>query len=471
LGEIEATLSQHAAVKQAVVVLREDRPGDRRLVAYLVLDRAVAAPAREQLRDLLLIKLPEYMVPAAFLYVESLPLTPNGKVDRRALPAPDETSLTRSEEYAAPRDAVEEQIAELWAGLLGIPQIGIHESFFLLGGQSLLAARFISQARRRFQVDLKLRDIFEAPTIAGLASLVSRRCLQLPPGITSAEARAIPATSTKLDRRSDGPFPDTSSEQGAASAEGPGTEDLTELLFLRSREREVEYAKVFRNGEGRPPVVGLGDSRLVPLLLGKFPAAVPVVFLRIDGHYVWPPEELTIEQQVARYASALKDLAFGQRVCLVGFSYGGLLAYCLASVLRAAGWQVELVLLEPTFPVNALPWFPLHLKLKVLLETGLRKVRRVIRWLMAGSPAQALAAAVASADVPPAVSRWGLMAQNYATNVESVQLEPLNQRFGLVARNSVLSEEASLWRAVGLGEIEPCGLPVETGHIEVLRGP
>lgn len=167
LGEIEATLTQHPSVRQAVVVAREENSGDKRLVAYII--PADAQAPTTTLRSFLKEDLPDYMVPAVFITLDKLPLTPSGKVDRRALPAPDESSMQRDEDFVAPRTSTEEQLAAIWADLLGLQRVGVTENFFALGGHSLLALRVLLRVQERFQVELPLATIFETPTIAGLA--------------------------------------------------------------------------------------------------------------------------------------------------------------------------------------------------------------------------------------------------------------------------------------------------------------
>ncbi|HEY7510304.1 MAG TPA: amino acid adenylation domain-containing protein, partial [Vicinamibacteria bacterium] len=166
LGEIESALLRHPEVKDAVVVAREDRPGDQRLVAYVV-----GAAAPERLRGDLLERLPEYMVPSAFVSLPALPLSPNGKVDRRALPAPGETAPGRR--GGVLRTPAEEALAAIWADVLGRGPVGPEDNFFELGGHSLLATRVVSQARRTFEVEIPLRALFEAPTVRGLAERVA----------------------------------------------------------------------------------------------------------------------------------------------------------------------------------------------------------------------------------------------------------------------------------------------------------
>ena len=170
LGEIEAALDQHPSVRTAVVLAREDQPGDKRLVAYLV--TSGAAPSVPDLRAFLKARLPEYMVPSAFVTMGALPLTSNGKIDRRALPAPESSGLAASE-HVAPRGPVEEAIASIFAEVLRVPRVGARDGFFDLGGHSLLAVQAIGRIRDALGVDLPLRAVFEAPTVADLAARVS----------------------------------------------------------------------------------------------------------------------------------------------------------------------------------------------------------------------------------------------------------------------------------------------------------
>ena len=171
LGEIEAVLGQQPSVRETVVLAREDEPGDKRLVAYVV-PNDEHEPAVSELRRFLQKKLPEYMVPSAFVTLEALPLTPNGKVDRRTLPAPDRVRSELEGVFVAPRTPAEEVLAGIWAQVLGVEQVGVYDSFFELGGHSLLATQVVSRIRQAFQVELPLRDFFGIPTVAGLAQAI-----------------------------------------------------------------------------------------------------------------------------------------------------------------------------------------------------------------------------------------------------------------------------------------------------------
>jgi len=165
LGEIEAVLSQHPAVQEVVVVTQDDERGSQRLVAYTVANTE-PAPTFSELGSFLKEKLPDYMIPYAFVFLTSLPITPSGKVDRNALPVPDNFRPDLDIAYVMPRNEVEQTIAQIWQDILGVEKVGIHDNFFELGGHSLLATQVISQMRKAFQVELPLRHLFEAPTVA-----------------------------------------------------------------------------------------------------------------------------------------------------------------------------------------------------------------------------------------------------------------------------------------------------------------
>ncbi len=170
-GEIETVLMKWPGVREAVVVAREDRVNDVRLVAYLVTDGAevVSEPLRAFAKN----ALPDYMVPAAFVRVDAMPLTPSGKVDRKALPAPEQTAaMASSREYVAPATETETIIAELWADVLGVARVSVIDDFFALGGHSLLASQVLSRLRRVHGIQLSFRKVFEAPTVRALAEQV-----------------------------------------------------------------------------------------------------------------------------------------------------------------------------------------------------------------------------------------------------------------------------------------------------------
>ena len=172
LGEIEAKLAEHEGVREAVVIAREDSPGQKHLVAYVVVQAGVKLSAAE-LRSHLAGLLPEYMVPSAFVNLEGLPLTPNGKLDRRALPAPGlDAVVTRR--YEAPQGVVETAIARVWQELLNLDRVGRHDHFFELGGHSLMVISLIERLRQQ-GISADVRTVFSAPTLAALATAVVKR--------------------------------------------------------------------------------------------------------------------------------------------------------------------------------------------------------------------------------------------------------------------------------------------------------
>ena len=171
LGEIEAVLNQHPDVQTTTVIAREDIPGDKRLVAYVV-PNSQPAPTFKLLRHFLKQQLPEYMVPSNFVMLEALPLTPNGKVDRRELLGLELNRSAIEAVYVAPITPVEKQIVAIWSEILGIKQIGVGDNFFNLGGHSLLVTLLMIKVRKTFQVELPLRSLFEMPTVAELAASI-----------------------------------------------------------------------------------------------------------------------------------------------------------------------------------------------------------------------------------------------------------------------------------------------------------
>jgi amino acid adenylation domain-containing protein/thioester reductase-like protein len=177
LGEIEAVLSQHPVVREAIVLAREDVQGNKRLVAYVVASQLnpkskIQNPKSNDLRRFLSEQLPDYMIPSAFVMLETIPLTPNGKVDRRSLPAPEQTWSDQEATYTASRTPVEESLAQIWAEVLGRDRIGIYDNFFDLGGHSLLVTQLVVRVRERFEIELPLRSLFEMPTVAELAQSI-----------------------------------------------------------------------------------------------------------------------------------------------------------------------------------------------------------------------------------------------------------------------------------------------------------
>lgn len=174
LAEIEVALRSAPSVSEAAVIVREDAPGDPRIVAYFVRDNKNGESVTELVEHVGK-WVPSYMVPACFIELNVMPLSANGKVDRNALPAPDATSDSASSAFVSPRTFVEEMLATIWCQVLGYPRISVHDSFFSLGGHSLLALQIVARVKETFEVDVPLAVLFRAPTIAGLAAAISER--------------------------------------------------------------------------------------------------------------------------------------------------------------------------------------------------------------------------------------------------------------------------------------------------------
>ncbi|OBS32723.1 non-ribosomal peptide synthetase [Pseudomonas syringae pv. syringae] len=283
LGEIEARLSRHPQVQQAVVMAREDVPGDKRLVAYFTADSQVSF---DVLREHLLAQLPNYMVPTAYVLLEFLPLTPNGKLDRKALPAPDQSSVI-SRAYQAPQGATERAIANIWQDLLGIDQVGRHDHFFELGGHSLLAVQMISRLQTVLGKTISLRGLFVEPTVAGFAQTLT------PQSRTAPRSNLVPV-------RRDG--------------------NQRPLFLVHPAGGEVQYAR-----------------DLAPWL----DADIPVYGLAANGFVAGEKALNTIPDIAAHYLAAIRDVQPQGPYRIAGWSAGGLIAHEMAHQAIAVGETIE----------------------------------------------------------------------------------------------------------------------------------
>ena len=200
-NEVTATLNEHPHIQQSVVVAREVAPGDTRLIAYFV---AVpqSHPTLGELRDFLGARLPDFMVPATFVRLEKLPLTANGKVDRMSLPAPEDTNTLRDSAYTAPRTDMEKTVARILERVLGLEHVDVEENFFSLGGHSLLGAQLVARLRDTFGIEMPLRVIFEAPSVAELSSEIDRLLVAKVEAMSEKEVQrllnSMPETSSKI---------------------------------------------------------------------------------------------------------------------------------------------------------------------------------------------------------------------------------------------------------------------------------
>jgi amino acid adenylation domain-containing protein len=275
LGEIEGTLVQHPLVREAIVQAQEVRSGEKRLVAYVVAERE-SRPSPSEIRGFLEDKLPVYMVPAVFVLLDAFPLTANGKVNRRALPTPDDRRPELAEAFVACRTPTEELLAEIWIQVLGIERVGVHDNFFQLGGHSLLATQVVSRIREAFQVEMPLRRLFEAPTVAGLAESIDAgrgAGLQAPPIVPVPRDGELPLSFAQqrlwfIDQLEPGGsvynFP------AAVRLKGP----LNVVALKQSLDEIVKRHEVLRT------TFAIVDGRPVQVVAPRLRLALPIVDLR-----------------------------------------------------------------------------------------------------------------------------------------------------------------------------------------------
>jgi nonribosomal peptide synthetase DhbF len=293
-GEIETALGRHPSVAQAAVVAREDRPGDKRLIGYVV-PTAGESVHPAQLRAHLARTLPDYMVPAAIVTLQALPQTPNGKLDRKALPAPE---LRAGAGSRAPRTSEEQTLCAIFAEILSVPRVGVDDNFFELGGHSLLATQLISRIRTRLGADLSIRSLFEAPTVADLI-------VQLK----------------------------TASDQ----------DPLDVLLPLRARGTSPPVFCIHPAGG-----VSWRYSRLLPLLKADHP------LYGLQARGISKPDMLpsTLGEMAADYLQRMREIQSCGPYLLLGWSFGGLVAYEIATQLQSQGEYGTLVALLDSYPSN-----------------------------------------------------------------------------------------------------------------------
>ncbi|MFP2930484.1 amino acid adenylation domain-containing protein, partial [Pyxidicoccus sp. 3LG] len=304
LAEIEAALLSHPAVREAVVLAREDRPGDKRLVGYVVASSEDATSA--DLRSYLAQRLPEYMVPSAIVLLAALPLTSNAKVDRKALPAPESLQSDSAADFVAPRTSTEELLAALFAQVLGLAHVSVSSSFFDLGGHSLLATQLVSRIRAAFQVDLPLRELFEAPTVDALARRLDS-AVSAGQTVSAPPIQRVPRTET---------LPVSYSQQrvwfleqlepGSPAFNIPAPLELSGELHVEALRRALETL-VHRHEALRTTFRGEPEGP-VQVISAPAPQALPVIDLS-----ALPPQQRRAEARRLSSEDALRpfDLAAG----------------------------------------------------------------------------------------------------------------------------------------------------------------
>lgn len=311
LGEIEALLAQHPNIQQTVVIARVDNPENQRLVAYIV-PHPEQTPTTDELRHFLKQKLPEYMVPSAFVLLDTLPLTPNGKIDRRALPAPDSTRLDSENTYVAPRDQLEFQLTKIWEQVLGIQPIGVRDNFFELGGHSILAVKLFWQIEKTFSKNLPLAILFQSGTVEALAKIISQEEKDI--------ARDLALVNT-LDQ---------------------------------SKSSWSSLVEIQPNGS-KPPffcIHGLGGEvlgfRELALHLGSEQPFYGLQPQELDGKQLLYTR---IEDMATHYIQEIQTLQSNGPYFLGGYSFGGIVAFEMARQLQEQGEQVGiLVILDSCRP-------------------------------------------------------------------------------------------------------------------------
>jgi amino acid adenylation domain-containing protein len=303
LGEIEAALVAHPAVQSCKVLAVEQTPGNKQLVTYAIL-QGNESPSAEDLKDFLKLSLPEYMVPAQIVFMDSFPLILNGKIDRRALPAPTHGNISAAHEFVPPRTEIEKKVAAMWAELLDVEQIGIHDDFFDLGGHSLMAIKALSRIREEFDVDLPLATLLQAPTIAQLAALLHKRDL-------------IPSWSLLVPVRAGGTKPPF-------------------FLVHDLGGNVLDYRRLVNHLESDQPVYAIQAQGL-------------------DGNLI---KDAALEEMAADYVAELRSFQPEGPYFLGGFRLGGLLALEAAEQLTAAGQKVGLVIMIQSIHPEAMNYKP-----------------------------------------------------------------------------------------------------------------
>jgi amino acid adenylation domain-containing protein/non-ribosomal peptide synthase protein (TIGR01720 family) len=307
LGEIESALLRHGMVREVVVVAREDRPGDKRLVAYLVCAEG-PAPSVGELRAFLKETLPDYMLPAAFVVQLALPLTASGKIDRRALPAPDEGArLATGEAFVAPRDRAEEELCRIWASVLRLPHVGVHDNFFEIGGDSILSIQIVSRAQLA-GLSITPRQVFEHPTVAELAAVAgSRAAVSAEQGAVTGTAPLTPVQQWFLE----------------LAPEDPG--HWNQMSFLEAKEPldaaalEFAVSELVRHHDAlRLRVTTSGADRAQEFA----PPGVEAPFRRVDLTDLGDADSVAAIEKTAIETQSSLDLAAGPVLRVVLFDLG-----------------------------------------------------------------------------------------------------------------------------------------------------
>jgi amino acid adenylation domain-containing protein len=321
LGEIEAVLGEHSGVRESVVIARPDPPGEKRLVAYVVAKQS-PAPAASELRQFLHDRLPAYMLPSAFVFLDALPLSPNGKVDRNALAAPDATRPELEKKFVPPRNSTELRLAKIWEDVLNIHPIGVADKFFDLGGHSLLAVRLLARIEKVFDKRLPLAAIFQFPTIEELANVIHDK---------------------------------SDATTGTSLVEIQGQGDRPPLFLV--------------HGVGGGMFWGYGN---LSRHLGTDQPVYAFKSRGLDGL----DEFSTIEEMAAQYTADLRAFQPSGPYLLGGYCFGGNVAYEMARLLQSQGERVGLLAL-----MNCAPTGTSYTRIRLTPAFCLRFLKNTGYWL------------------------------------------------------------------------------------------
>ncbi|MCC6601616.1 MAG: non-ribosomal peptide synthetase, partial [Anaerolineae bacterium] len=297
----ESALVAHTAVREAVTIVREDRPGDKRLVAYLILHEGVAQPDQSALRDFVAGKLPAYMVPSAYVFLESFPKTPNRKVDRKALPQPEQSVNREDRNFVEARTKLEAILTRIWENVLNVQPISVHDNFFRIGGHSLVAVRTFAQIEKETGLQLPLTVLFQAPTIAELAQVMQSE------GWTSNWTSLVPIQT-----------------KGARPPFFYVSPFLISVLSLSQLGHDL--------GDDQP-------------LYGLQPQGM-------DGDH---PIHQSVKEMASHYIDEMRSLKPQGPYLIGGHCAGSWVAFEMAQQLQAQGEQVDLLVLVDSEPPNIAP--------------------------------------------------------------------------------------------------------------------
>jgi amino acid adenylation domain-containing protein len=432
LGEIEAALAEHEGVRECTLVATADANGETKLLAYLVNGRQQPAPSVTELREFLQVKLPEYMIPAAFIMLDAMPLTLNGKIDRRALPVPDHARPELGKEFVGPRTPVEEIVAGIWEELLDVKPVGVRDDFFSLGGHSLLAVRLMARIQANFGQHLRLASLFQGATVEKQASLLH---------------------------------------------ELPHDRSTSALVNIQPKGEGLPFFCVHPGG---------GNVLCYRELSNHLGLEQPFYGLQARGLDENQVPHTRIEDMAASYIDAIRSVQPAGPYLLGGWSMGGVVAYEMAQQLEAQGQQVSLLALMDARPSldDAAPLDEITLLINFAHDLGLSvdglklstdelaklNAEELLNYVLQ----RAIEAGIVPQDIQLAHARR--LFEVFKLNVQAMQSyrpQPSSMRVTLLKageqRAKETSDETMGWGALTSGEVEIHTVP--GSHFTIVREP